>query len=711
MLLASGIAQAQVCAPVGAVRPNAQVTATLDVTNCNLADGSLFADYLIDFPSRGAWSAAVTPSDGATVFTVILRDQSGARIDSGATIQHNVEKGTYHVLVNAPSTGGGYTLNSTFSGTPNILCRHFAMMGATRTVNGSLAPGSCTLPDGSLFDGYQITLFGTGTVDIAINSTGFAPLLILRTSDGSAVAGNSVPDASGVVHLTVPEVGSDTYMLVAAVSSPDQTGGAYSLSATFTPDMDETCVPMASLTASQQAGGSISTDSCSFNLPGREDSALFNYYNIHVDSAGLVQATIDTADFGSLLLLLDADGNTIAQDVDSGGSGTPLIRQQLAPGDYQLIVFNEDSFGGDYTLDYQNTPGPAPACPVISMDSGSQMTGILSGSSSCKDSVFLTDAYMIVLPADGTVNLSLSSPDFATFLDLHDSKDNELSWGTQSSDGSASFLTVDLAAGTYYVDSASMDMPGGYALSYTFTPKTLTGCPVPMQMAYNGYIENVQLGPASCEGTDGRRADYYQFTIPVAASEGVFMTSDTIPPDITLYGPDGTPLRNDQDSYADDNAVIVQYLPAGSYTVRARSADPTEDGPYSLYLLFASGPSPVFCTPRTLPASGTASGQTSFTSCAWYDKTFADVYQLTVSGSTQVVSMGAQSTDFDAFLILMDSKGNILASDDNSGGGTNPLIVQSLDPGSYYIVVKPADDPTSAGNYVLTTSQIPATAP
>jgi hypothetical protein len=543
-----------------------------------------------------------------------------------------------------------------------------------------------------------------GTVDIAITPTGFTPLLILRTSDGHAIGANTTADDSGVVHLIVPGVGSDTYTVVVAVSSPDQSGGAYSLAASFVPDADEKCVGVSTLSASQQSNGSIDNSTCNFNLPGRDDSALFNYYTVHIDSAGMLQASIDTADFSSLLLLLDADGNAIADDAGSGSAGTPLIRQQLAPGDYRLIVFNEDLFGGNYTLDYQYTPGPAPACPVTGIGSGAQMTGILSGMSSCKDGGFLSDVYQVVLPADGTVNLSLTSPDFSTFLDLHDNKDNDLTWGTQSSDGSASSITVDLPAGTYYTYAASMDLTGGYALSYTFTPKTLSPCPNPMQMAYNEYIQNVQLGPASCEGPDGRRADFYTFTLqaPMTGTEAVIMTSGSVLPDVTLYQQDGTPLRSDRNSYASNNALIVQYLAAGNYQVRARSADPTVQGPYNLYLLFAQG-LPQLCAPRALPPSGSVSGQTAFTSCVWYDKTFSDVYQLSVSGSTQLLSIGAQSTDFDAFLVLMDAKGNILASDDNSGGGTNAMIVQSVDPGSYYVVVKPADDPTSAGNYVLTT--------
>jgi len=152
----------------------------------------------------------------------------------------------------------------------------------------------------------------------------------------------------------------------------------------------------------------------------------------------------------------------------------------------------------------------------------------------------------------------------------------------------------------------------------------------------------------------------------------------------------------------------VQYLPAGDYVVRARSADPTAEGLYNLDLLSVPGAEPQLCAPRTLPAAGSITGQTSFTSCAWYDKTFADVYQVTVSDSGQMLTVGAASSDFDTFLILLDAKGNVMASDDNSGGGRNALLVQTLDPGRYFVVVKPADDPTSAGSYTMTTSVVPA---
>jgi hypothetical protein len=52
----------------------------------------------------------------------------------------------------------------------------------------------------------------------------------------------------------------------------------------------------------------------------------------------------------------------------------------------------------------------------------------------------------------------------------------------------------------------------------------------------------------------------------------------------------------------------------------------------------------------------------------------------------------------------LDAKGNVVAEDDNGGGGFNSLIQQTLEPGAYYLVVKPAANQSSAGTYSLTTA-------
>ena len=57
--------------------------------------------------------------------------------------------------------------------------------------------------------------------------------------------------------------------------------------------------------------------------------------------------------------------------------------------------------------------------------------------------------------------------------------------------------------------------------------------------------------------------------------------------------------------------------------------------------------------------------------------------------------------DFDAYLILLDAKGNLADEDDDGGGNTNARITRALPAGTYYAVVKPFGDYTAHGRYTL----------
>jgi hypothetical protein len=86
---------------------------------------------------------------------------------------------------------------------------------------------------------------------------------------------------------------------------------------------------------------------------------------------------------------------------------------------------------------------------------------------------------------------------------------------------------------------------------------------------------------------------------------------------------------------------------------------------------------------------------------------FAQLYQLNLS-SAGVADLRLDSTDFNAYLVLLDAKGNLVAQDDDSGGGTNAHIVQQLDLGTYFVVAKPFAYYYATGGYTLTFQPPPA---
>ena len=699
-------ALAQTCLPPAYIGPNSTFASQIAPTACQLSDGSSFMDYRILYPVRGAAQITVKGSSGFAP-SLILRDSSGRLLVSGAAISRYMESGNYHVLVNVPgSQTGNFSLTSTFTPEANVLCRQAPLLAANQSINGSLSATSCKLLNNAVYDAYQMTVYGAGMLTIAMNSAAFDSYLILRDGNGAAIASddNSGGGQNARISLHVP--GNDTYTVVASAVNSSQKGGAYQLTTSFTPDPTETCVPMASLTMpSAQVGGSVSsTTSCNLSLPNRDDSALFNFYTLHVDTPGVAQIQVNASTFSPLLLLLDANGNEVAEDLESGGPQSPAIAQQLAAGDYLVLVFNEDSFEGDYTLQYNFAPGPASTCPVNQIAPDSPVTGTLSSGTSCRSSGILSDIYRLTLPSSGTLDMTLSSSDFSTYLNLRDTKDNHLYFGEQTPDGTSAHVLVDLPGGSYSLAASSLDLPGNYNLSYTFTPKPLSTCMASPNLPLNtGFVAT--LGSSSCTDASGQPVDYYSFTTNTAGTVAAFMTSGDIDSFLTLTDSKNAYLRSDNGSYAGNDAVIVQYLAPGSYKLQARTGAPGTSGLYRVDALFTAGSKPNFCAPAALQMGVAKNGNISFTGCQFGDGSFADIYQFAITNGSKPVTISLVSNDFDGFLELLDARGNLLAEDDNGGGGTNSQIAMKLAPGTYFLVTKPASDPSQTGSYTVRVQQ------
>ena len=89
------------------------------------------------------------------------------------------------------------------------------------------------------------------------------------------------------------------------------------------------------------------------------------------------------------------------------------------------------------------------------------------------------------------------------------------------------------------------------------------------------------------------------------------------------------------------------------------------------------------------------------------DGAFVDYFRFQALRG-EVVTLRVDSSEVDAFLILLDETLNALAVDDNSGGGTNALIEEMELPvtGTYLIGVSARVVDSQAGAYTLTTSSV-----
>lgn len=105
----------------------------------------------------------------------------------------------------------------------------------------------------------------------------------------------------------------------------------------------------------------------------------------------------------------------------------------------------------------------------------------------------------------------------------------------------------------------------------------------------------------------------------------------------------------------------------------------------------------------------TATGTFSASDCMLAGELPMHIAPITATaGNSLVITMTASS--FDAYLALADSNGKLLATDDNSAGGTNPRITYTVPTTGTYLVLPLVLDGPFLGSYSLTVAQTTPTA-
>jgi len=517
----------------------------------------------------------------------------------------------------------------------------------------------------------------------------------LRGSDGRVLA------TSSGGNLAAPLLADSQYYLI--VTSPDKTG-AYQLTTSFQSTPDDTCHSTRAFADTDSDNGAITAYSCYITMPGSGDQSYYNYYNLSVPSAGLVTLQTGSGDFVPTLSLLDEAGNPIAIDslgggYDNSGAAHSYLRVTLAPGNYVLQVFSDIASGGQYSLQYTFKAGAPAPCTFSPIAGGDTRTGTLS-IASCHTGLGLTDLYSVTLPAAGTLDLDLSSTDFPAILAVRDLKDNLIMRSDELDGVTAAHIAADLPAGVYTLAASARSYAGSYRLAAKFTQHEIPPCTFTQAIDPNGgYIQ--RLGAPGCKGADGQAVDYYGFTLSTDSLVLGVVTSSEVDGVLALMDSNGNVLRTDDNSYGGMDPLIVQYLSAGSYKFAVRNASGNGGGLYEIDVRSVDGPRPRLCGSRgPLALGATLTGNISYTACQYIDQTFADLYQMTLSADT-IVDLKLTSSDFDAYLVVLDAKGNVVEEDDDGGGNTNARITIPLAAGTYYVVAKPFGDYLSHGAYTL----------
>ena len=178
-------------------------------------------------------------------------------------------------------------------------------------------------------------------------------------------------------------------------------------------------------------------------------------------------------------------------------------------------------------------------------------------------------------------------------------------------------------------------------------------------------------------------ADLHEFSIGSSQDLVISLDSTDFDAFLAVLDTSGVVVATDDDGGGGLNSRISGTFAAGMYRIEATTHSPGEQGAYTLSLLASPVP-----TPTVMPisvgqtVSGTLiPGDRSSVGCG---DCLADLYEFSI-GSSQDLVITLDSTDFDAFLAVLDSSGGVVATDDDGGGGLNSRISRTFAAGTYQI--------------------------
>jgi serine protease Do len=156
-----------------------------------------------------------------------------------------------------------------------------------------------------------------------------------------------------------------------------------------------------------------------------------------------------------------------------------------------------------------------------------------------------------------------------------------------------------------------------------------------------------------------------------------------------LQGPAGNEIARDDDSGEGLNARVSVSLPvSGQYRVIVNTYRQNQFGVYRVRLTSGAAPAPtgqptVSGAPVTAGTAGqvlrgqTVQGRLTSGDSKLADNTFYQAWTF-YGQAGEAVTFDVMSTEFDAYAVIQDMNGNVLARDDDSGGNLNARIIFTL---------------------------------
>ncbi|MGV3708988.1 MAG: Ig-like domain-containing protein [Gemmatimonas sp.] len=340
---------------------------------------------------------------------------------------------------------------------------------------------------------------------------------------------------------------------------------------------------------------------------------------------------------------------------------------------------------------------------------GQTVNGTLTNTDCKLDDQYAIQFHAFEVTQEASLEIEMTSTAVDAYLGVFDDDINLIA---EDDDGGATGLNSRIIRlfkpGVYLVatTTATANSYGAYQLSVKTAPAACSGgraTTLPTNL-------NATLAAATaCRLNDDSYLDRYELTVSARNAVRFDMTSTAIDPYLVILDNTGAIVAQDDDAGAGLNAHIEVQLEAGKYHVMA-NAQPRQTGAYRLEVAVAADPCEVS---RTINISQPVNGTITASDCAISSTgptpyTQRYLLNVTTGGPLQI---DMQSSAVDAYLILQNEAGTVLAeNDDASAGTTNARISGNFSAGRF-IVNATTYENNETGSYTLSVTPITTQTP
>ncbi len=570
----------------------------------------------------------------------------------------------------------------------------------TDTIQAVLTDLKCRMTDGTPYVQYAVTFPTEGEVEIAVEAKDPDLKLLLRNTAGRKL------DMGKTVRRRVER---GVYTVLVQAPKPED-GVPFTLRSAFTSEPNTLCRVFPPVGPYLTLTGQLNAASCRML-----DNSAFDGYSLEVLGPGTIEIALESGDFDPYLILRSSGGHAIAVDDNGGGSKNARISIPVrGPETYTLIAaaVSESEKSGSYRLSLRFEPDPEDPCrPQGKLEKPESVSARMGGAACSTSADALFHYYDLNLDNAGQGELTLTSAAFDTFLSVVDAWGRTVAYsaanGSSAGGPGSAVIKRQLEPGSYRVLAFSVKgAPGDYTLKYDFRPGPPDVC---SQITLEpGQTKSGTLGGASCRNENGL-ADTYRIELPSSGGLLVEAISSDFPVALVLRDEQGSRIVEDSETVELGatgriyRSQVPADLPAGVYTVSAESSG--TPGSYSIGHRFIAKTLPPCSQFQKLELNSAYRNLLGNDSCRGGDGQPVDYYEFTAPSDTAIAAL-MTSGDFDGFLTVEDTKGNVLRADDNSFGYGDALVVQFL-PGETYRLGARSAQSGSGGLYRVDLLSLP----